>query len=295
MSIFLESSKGGQQKRFLLPLGVFVAILLALGFLSKLSEKPKLGLLEVQGVILDSKITLSQIAFLSKEEKIKGVLVRVNSPGGAVAPSQEIYEALKKLAKLKPVYVSMGSIAASGGFYISLAGSKVYANPGTLTGSIGVILEAPNASVLLDKLGLSVQVVKSGKNKDIGSAYRAMKPEERKLLQSVIMDTYEQFIQAILDSRNIKEADLRAIADGRIFTGRQAQQLGLLDQLGGYNDVLAQLKTDLHLKGEVEVVAAPKPELGFIASLQNEAASKITSLFSPVQGLMYLSPLLTSH
>jgi len=290
MSFLLESSSPKKNKLWL-PLAVFVALLVALAGVGSLNQPAQVGVLEINGVIMDSKVALSQIKILSKDPQILGVLVRINSPGGAVAPSQEIFTALADLSKRKPVYASMGSIAASGGYYISLGANQVFANPGTLTGSIGVIIESPNVSDLMKKLGVSIEVVKSGKNKDAGSPFRSMKPEERNLLNTVIMDTYEQFIEAILSRRKMDETKLREVADGRIFTGRQAKALGLIDQLGGYNEALAALVLKLGIKGEFELIQPPDPEHGILSRLQNEATSTITGLLAPSGGLMYMSPL----
>jgi len=288
---FLLESRVSKNRKLWLPILVFVGLLSALSVIGVTQQKDQLGLLEIQGVILDSKTALSQIHSLSKDPNIKGVLVRINSPGGAVAPSQEIFTALTQLSKHKPVYASMGSIAASGGFYISLGANQVFANPGTLTGSIGVIIESPNVADLMKKLGVSIEVVKSGKNKDAGSAFREMKPEERNLLKTVIMDTYEQFIEAILQRRDLDETKLREVADGRIFTGRQAKKLGLVDQIGGFNEALTALKKKAGLTGEVELITPPNPDAGFLARLKADAKSSITSLLAPTGGVMYMSPL----
>ncbi|MDT8448085.1 MAG: signal peptide peptidase SppA [bacterium] len=273
-----------------LPLIIFFLLLALLGLIGKKAQGPQIGLLKVEGMILDSSKLLTQIRFLEKQESVRGVLLRVDSPGGVVAPSQEIYSALKRLGQKKPLYVSMGSVAASGGYYVSLAGKQIFANQGTLTGSIGVILQSLNAKELLDKLGLKMQVVKSGRNKDAGSLFRPMEPEERKLLESVIMDSHDQFVSAIAENRPIKRAELELLADGRIFTGRQAQALGLVDQVGGIEEALEALKKTLSLdKEEVELIEPPDPKESFWSPLDLEQVSQIGQLLGQ-GGLLFMDP-----
>ncbi|WP_218081907.1 signal peptide peptidase SppA [Anthocerotibacter panamensis] len=178
----------------------------------------------------------------AKDERIKGVLLRIDSPGGTVGASEEVYNAVMAVRAKKPVVVSMGDVAASGGYYIAAAGDRIFANPGTLTGSIGVIISGYSASRLLSTLGVEPQVVKSGKFKDILSLNRALTPDERSLLQATINDTYNQFLQDVSKGRNKPIAQLRPLADGRIFTGRQAQALGLVDELGGQAEAKAALQ-----------------------------------------------------
>src|SRR3989339_1114797 len=160
LSYLLSSKK--KRRAIVLPIGLLLVLLLALALVGKGTAKPKLGLLEVQGVIMDSKNLLAKIKELEQDPEVLGVLLRVNSPGGVVAPSQEIYEAVKRLGSKKPVYASLGAVAASGGYYVSLGAKKIYASPGSLTGSIGVILQSLNASELLEKIGLKMEVIKSG-------------------------------------------------------------------------------------------------------------------------------------
>ena len=162
---------------------------------------------------------MRRLKVLEERDDVKAIVVRIDSPGGAVGPSQEIHGEIKRLREKKKVVASMGTIAASGGYYTAVAADKIVANPGTITGSIGVIVEFFNAEELLQKIGLKGYVVKSGKFKDVGSPLRKMEDEERKLLQAVIDDVNDQFIEAVAEGRNLKPEDVRAIADGRIFTG----------------------------------------------------------------------------
>jgi len=173
-----------------------------------------------------------------KNKSIKAVILRIDSPGGAVGPSQEIYAEVVKLQKNKPVVVSMGSVTASGGYYIAAPAKRLFANPGTITGSIGVIMSFPNYEGLMEKVGVSSIVVKSGKFKDIGSGSRPFTDDERNLMQALIDDVHSQFVEAVSLGREIPADRVREIADGRIFSGRQALDVGLIDELGGFQDAV---------------------------------------------------------
>lgn len=178
-----------------------------------------------------------------KDAHIKGILLRINSPGGTVAMSQEINAAVKAVHDAgKPVVVSMGDVAASGGYYIACAADKIYASPGTLTGSIGVIMHLMNLSEIENKIGVNPIVIKSGQFKDIGSSDRAPTKEEKDLLQNLIMDSYDQFVTAVSDGRKLDKEVVKKLADGRVYTGRQALQVKLVDALGGYDDAVVEIK-----------------------------------------------------
>ncbi|MFP4381326.1 MAG: signal peptide peptidase SppA [Candidatus Sumerlaeia bacterium] len=240
----------------------------------KIHRSNTIAVLRIDSMIIDSEETLEIIRHYREEDKIKAVLVRVNSPGGAVGASQEIYDAILSLRESgKKVVASFGNTAASGGYYIGCAADEIVANAGALTGSIGVIFSVPNVKELSEKVGISQQVVKSGKFKDVGSMTKEMSEADRELLQGVIDDTYEQFLEAILTNRSARignaltylkqnpdktdldlsdaqsaEDFLRQVADGRVFTGRMAMQYGLVDQLGSQEDAVDRLAelADLH-------------------------------------------------
>jgi len=196
-------------------------------------------LVEVRGTILDPEPVVTQIRKYIRDRSVAAIVLRIESPGGSVAAAQEIHKAVLSARKAgKRVVASMGNLAASGGYYIAVAADTIVANPGTVTGSIGVIAEFPNVEELLDKLGLKVEVIKSGQYKDIGSPLRKMQKEERRLIQEVLQDAYEQFLEAVAVGRGIPEERIRPYADGRIFTGRQALALGFVDVLGGYQDAI---------------------------------------------------------
>lgn len=249
----------------------------------------KLALIRIEGPILDSKDTVDEIKEYVKDNSVKAIVLRVDSPGGAVAPSQEIYEEVKKAVAKKKVVVSMGSLAASGGYYISAPATKIIANPGTLTGSIGVIMEVPNVEGLMNKIGIKTEVIKSGKHKDIASAFRSMGKEERKLLQGVMDNVHEQFIKAVAEGRKIKLEELRKIADGRIFTGEQAKANGLVDELGTLDDAIATAATLAGLKEEPEVVSK-KDKLSVIDLLRNKFPKEIADIFPTVKIKYLFSP-----
>lgn len=217
---------------------------------SELFLQEGLGVIDVKGVILESEEILANLVAFREEPKIKGIVLRIDSPGGAVGASQEIYDEVRRTSKVKPVVASMGSVAASGGLYVSLGAGKIVANPGTLTGSMGVILKFANLEGLFDKIGYKNEVVKSGRLKDIGSPSRPMTEEERQMLQGMIDNVQEQFVQAVSESRSLPVAEVRKIADGRIFSGQQAKEYGLVDQLGNFSDAvmlaaeLAGIKSD---------------------------------------------------
>jgi len=248
--------------------------------------KNKIALIRIEGPILDSKKHVEVIKEYAKDASIKAIVLRVDTPGGAVAPSQEIYEEVKKAMEKKKVVVSMGSIAASGGYYISSPCSKIIANPGTLTGSIGVIMEIPNLEGLMSKIGIKTEVIKSGRHKDMGSIFRKMEKEEKELLQGVMDNVHEQFIKAVSDGRKLKMEKVREIADGRIFTGEQAVKYGLVDELGTLEYAIRTTATMVGIKDEPEVVTK-EDKFSLIDILRSKLPDEITNVF-PALKIKYL-------
>lgn len=203
----------------------------------------------------DADRIVKRLKKLNEQPSVKAVILRINSPGGTVASTQEIYSEVLKLRKNgKFVVASLSDVAASGGYYVAAAADKIVANPGTLTGSIGVILELGNFSELMKKIGIKIETIKSGKHKDIGNYSRAMTDEERNLLQDLINDAYEQFLSAVITGRKLKEQEARKLADGRIFTGMQAKAAGLVDILGGVDDAIEEAKKLANLKSDVKII-----------------------------------------
>lgn len=210
-------------------------------------QKHQVAVVKLEGVIEDSKEILEALYKQSADDKIKGIVLRIDSPGGAVGPSQDIYAAVKKLKAKKPIVASMGSVAASGGLYAALGASKIYAQPGTLTGSIGVILQLPNLKKISDNIGFEMVTVKSGALKDVGNSFREMTPEEREFLQGTVGTVHTDFIQAVVDGRGIDKATVEKFADGRVIVGSQAKTLKLIDE---YGDVYDAARAVFELRGE---------------------------------------------
>ncbi len=261
-------------------LGLVALVVLSSVFGSYLSDggwddgREKIALVEISGQIFDSRDIVRQLSKYRRDDDIKAILLRINSPGGAVAPSQEIYdEVLRVRADKKKIYASMGSLAASGGYYIAVAADRIFANPGTLTGSIGVIMAFGNAEKLMEKIGIEPQVVKSGKYKDVGSPARKMTAEERIYLQRVVNDVHQQFIDAVAKGRNITIKEARKLADGRVFTGRQALKLKMVDEMGGLEDVIVKLGEAAGIEGRPKVIWE-EPKRGFVEWLMESSLPK---------------------
>jgi protease-4 len=220
------------------------------------------GVIELNGVIMDSKKTLKKLEAFEESPGIKAVVLRLNSPGGAVAPSQEIYQAVKSFKK--PLVVSMSSVAASGAYYIAMGAKKVYANPGTITGSIGVIMEFANLEKLYEWAKVQRYAIKTGKFKDVGAEYREMGPEERALLQTMVDDVLSQFKQAVSEGRKLPIEQVSEVADGRIFSGNQAKKAKLVDELGTLQDAIDDVAKMAKIEGKPEVVYPEKSRPAWI-------------------------------
>ena len=242
----------------------------------------RVGILEVNGTIVDAQRVIEQIIDYREANAVKAVVLRIDSPGGGVAPSQEIYSELKRLANEKPLIVSMGSVAASGGYYIAVAGEHLFANPGTITGSIGVIMNFPDYQGIMTKLGIKNEVVKSGRFKDIGSSTRDLTVADRELLQGMIDDVHSQFVNAISEGRDIPVDRLQPYVDGRILNGQQALAAGLVDELGTLSDAVRHAGQVAGL-GEDPKVVYPDPEEKSIFErlIQGAASRYLGVLMSP--------------
>lgn len=248
-------------KKILIFLFIVIIFIALISFVLAILQKgtitlgDKVAIIRVEGIILDSRKVIEEIERYSKDSSVKAVVLRVDSPGGGVAASQEIYKEIIKLKEKKIVVVSMGSVAASGGYYISSPADRIVANAGTITGSIGVIMEIPNFEGLMEKIGVKTQVIKSGRHKDIASAFRSMSSEEKEILQALIDDVHDQFIRAVSDSRGMTYEEVKKLADGRIFTGKKAKELGLVDELGNLNDTIKLAGELSGIKGKPDVVS----------------------------------------
>ncbi|WP_305044352.1 signal peptide peptidase SppA [Geoalkalibacter sp.] len=242
---------------------VFFLIILAVG---NLAGRPtpfplgeKVGVVPITGVIFSSEKINEAITRFREDASVKAIVLRIDSPGGGVGPSQEIYDEVRRTLAVKPVVASMGSVAASGGYYVAAPANRIIANPGTITGSIGVIMEFTNFQDLLEKIGLKTQVVKSGEHKDLGSPVRPMSEEDRRILQSLIDDVHDQFVTAVAEGRSLEQDKVIALADGRIFSGRQAMAAGLVDDLGNLRDAVLLAGELAGIRGEPRTVY-PAPE-----------------------------------
>jgi len=249
-----------------------------------LSGLDRVALVKIEGVLITSDDLVAEIQEYADDASIRAIIVRIDSPGGGVVASQEIYNAVLNARKAgKKVVISMGSVAASGGYYVAAAGDRIVANPGTITGSIGVKMEFANVEKLLEKIGIKGMVVKAGEYKDIGSPFRDMSAEEHKLLQTVIDDVHSQFIEAVAKGRSLPEADVRPLADGRIFTGRQALQLKLVDELGDLEDSIRTAAELAGIKGKPKVVRKER-KFPLLEYFKEETASWFSKVLARSMG-----------
>jgi len=278
--------KCGALRNILAAFGAVVVCVIALAIVISIVSGggvtgDKVAVVDIQGVIADPYEINKTLRELGERDDIKAVVLRIESPGGAVGPSQEIHGEILRLKEKKTVVASMGAIAASGGYYAAVAADKIMANPGTITGSIGVIVEFVNAQELLGKIGLKGYVVKSGKYKDVGSPLREMEKEERELLQTLINDVNGQFIKAVAEGRNLKTEEVRRIADGRIFTGAQAKELKLVDELGGLSDAIALSASLAGIEGEPAVIYPERQKMSIWKTFSGGASiESLTELFT---------------
>lgn len=279
-------------------LSLFVISIWVLSYFSSREESlwgnEKIAIIEIKGVILDPQPIVEKLIKFRKNEKVKAIVLRIDSPGGGVGPAQEIHAEVKKVQLEKKVLVSMGSVAASGGYYIACAADKIIANPGSITGSIGVIVESLNVEGLFRKLGLRSTVIKSGRHKDIGSPLRKMTPEEKKLLQGVLDSVHDQFIRAVAEGRKLPLEKVRSLADGRIFSGDQAKTLGLVDDLGNLQDTIAMAAKMAGIKGEPEVIYPEKKRFSLLDLILQQTIFKFLDRagehFPPQLFFLYTNP-----
>jgi protease-4 len=269
---------------------VLVTVALALLDNLELSRGDRIAVIRIEGLILDAKDTVAELKRFGESSSVKAIVLRIDSPGGGVVPSQEIHDAVQRVRSKqhKTVVASMGTVAASGGYYIATAADRIVANPGTLTGSIGVIMELVNLEGLLQKVGVESVVVKSGHYKDIGSPFRKMSPDERRLLQALMDDIHNQFIEAVAKGRSLEVAAVRTLADGRILTGRQARDARLVDELGDLEDAV-RLAADLAgIEGEPQIIE-PKKRFSIREFIESRVPGFVPRLdFRPGIQLKYL-------
>lgn len=258
--------------------------------------KNQIGVIEVTGPISSSDQFLEDLRYFEEQDQIKGIVIRIDSPGGAVGASQEIHEAIGKSDK--KMVISLGNVAASGGYYIAVSGPRIFANPGTVTGSIGVISQQFEVDALMDYLQVKVNTVTSGEYKDTGSPFRDFTEKDRALYQALVTDIYEQFFDAVVQGRNLTEAEVRPWADGRVFTGRQAHKAKLVDELGGFDAAVDWLMDDLGLEGEPTLVYPPRRASGLfdvfleqsLGAVRDNLGKNLQSAQSPTFEYRFVGP-----
>ncbi|OGR00932.1 MAG: signal peptidase [Deltaproteobacteria bacterium RIFOXYD12_FULL_50_9] len=252
-------------------------------------KKNGIGIIEVKGVIISSEDLLQDLRDFRENQAVKAIVLRLDSPGGAVGASQELFKEVQRTKATKPVIASMGSVAASGAYYAALGANKIMASPGTITGSIGVILKFANLEELFGKIGYKSEVVKSGKLKDTGAPDRPLAPEERAVLQNIIDNVHQQFIRDVAASRGLPEEKVKILADGRIYSGEQAKNLGLIDLFGNFEDAITLAANLAGLDAKQPQLIYPK-EKGFslISLITGEQASAFKDrLLSHTPALSY--------
>lgn len=235
------------------------------GGLPLFPSERKIAVIPVEGVIGSAERTLRSVRRYRDRDDVRGFVVEIRSPGGSVGGSQSLYHALRELREEedRPVYAWIGDVGASGGYYVALAADSIFALPGSITGSIGVIMELPNAQGLLRKAGLELEVVKSGAYKDLGSPVRPLEEGEREVLQGVVDDTYRQFLDVVVENRGMERERAVELADGRIFTGSQAVELGLVDGVATLSETIDRVGRRAGLGDDPPTVtpSEPRPDL----------------------------------
>ena len=261
---------------------IFVAAILGISTLIFLGTREsdfnigeKVGVVEISGIITDSGDTIRNIKKYREDDSIKAIVLRIDSPGGVVGPAQEIYREVRKTVGEKKIIASMGAIAASGGYYVAAGTDGIMANPGTITGSIGVIIGYTNFEEILQKIGLYPVVVKSGEYKDMGSPVRKMTEKEKKLLQDFVDSTHRQFVAAVAEGRKMDPAKVRSVADGRIITGEEAKSMGLVDRLGNIEDAIEWAGRMGGIKGKISAVYSRKANISFLDYFIESSIMKI--------------------
>jgi len=238
----------------------------------------KIGLCKIEGMITDAREVVDFLRELETDESVRGVLLRIDSPGGSVAPSQELYQAVQALAKVKPVVVSMGTAAASGGYYAAAPATLIVANPGSITGSIGVRAEYVNLQGLMDKLGLKTDLLASGKMKAAGSPTQPLSQEQRAYLMALIMDLHQQFVSDVASARGLPVEAVAKLADGRALTGRQALEARLVDKLGGQELAMSTLREMVKLDAKAPILEGPEKKLPLLPRLLGATLSALTQV-----------------
>ncbi len=253
----------------------------------------KVAIVEIRGLIANAQPTIENLTEFGDDDSVKAVVLRIESPGGGVSPSQELYMEIRRTAEKKPVVASMGAVAASGGYYIASAAHKIYANPGTITGSIGVILQFTNLESLFKKIGFRMEIVKSGAYKDVGNPSRKMTPEERAYLQAMIDNVHQQFVRDVAQGRRMQVEKVREVADGRIFTGEQAKELGLVDELGSLKDAIGAAAKMAAIEGEPKIIYPERKKRSLLDYFFDRVGESLVDRLQEYVGLILFYPVPT--
>jgi len=251
---------------------------------------PRIAVIQVDGMILDTEEIVAFIERVRKNSAFKGAVLRINSPGGAVGPSQELYAAVKRLNKYKPVVASLSTVAASGGYYVALGAHGIIAGPSSLTASIGVRMQVPNFEGLMRTIGISETTLTTGELKGAGSSWRDMKPEEESYFQALITDMYEEFISTVVRERQLSPEQARVVADGRAMTGRQALEAGLVDELGDFHAAVNKTKklAGMEAGDKVTLVRGPDKRKRLISRLLGSALHALREESWAAQQLVFI-------
>jgi protease-4 len=289
------------RKRSVVLVGIVLIFAVLLGSIAWFSQlhspeggalfREKVVVLEIKGIIGDAQPTIKNLARFTRDRSVKALVLRIESPGGGVSSSQELYKEICRTGRKKPVVVSMGSVAASGGYYIAAAAQKIYANPGSITGSIGVILKFTNLEEFFEKIGFRLEVIKSGTYKDVGNPSREMTAKERAYLQGMIDNIHQQFVRDVARGRRMSVEEVSKIADGRICTGEQAKELGLVDELGNLKDAINAAAELAAIEGEPKVVYPDRERPSLLDYVLSLTAEKLLGHLKRFPGLLLLCPL----
>ncbi len=252
-----------------------------------LTSRDKVGVVEIKGVLTDGKTIIKHLDRYRDDASIKAIVLRIDSPGGAVGPAQEILREVEKVKLKKQIVASLGTVAASGGYYIACGANLIMANKGTATGSIGVIMQFTNVEELTKKVGLDFFTLKSGRYKDVGSPFRSMTPEEKTYMQQLLDNIYQQFISDVARNRKIPVDRMKSLAEGKVYTGEQAKQVGLVDEFGNVEDAIEKAGRLGGIKGKVEAVYPQKEGFSLLRLLTGEAGEES---LSNLVGLRYPQP-----
>jgi protease-4 len=266
--------------------GLSGVVLVLLGKGSLFGSRERVGVVEIKGVLVDSRAVIKQLDRYRDDGGIKAIVLRINSPGGAVGPAQEILREVEKIRQKKKIVASLGTVAASGGYYIASGADLIMANRGTATGSIGVIMQFTNVEGLTKKIGLDFFNLKAGRYKDVGSPFRPMTAEDKAYLQVLIDNIYQQFLSDVSRNRKIPLAKLKTLAEGKVYTGEEAKQIGLVDDFGNLPDAIDKAGRLGGIKGKVEAVYPEKEGFSLLRFLLGQDTEDTLSHL----GLSYPEP-----